>query len=64
MGVDAAGGRREKLVPARRRGDAWEPCRAVGPNMLRGLSEAEGLLSIPRAGLVPGDRSVVLPLPW
>ena len=64
VGVDAAGGRREKLVPARRRGDAWEPCRAVGPNMLRGLSEAEGLLSIPRAGLVPGDRTVVLPLPW
>lgn len=64
VGADAAGGRREKLVPARRRGDAWEPCRAVSSNMLRGLSEAQGLLSVPRAGLAPGDSSVVLPLPW
>nr|WP_312607600.1 hypothetical protein [Kocuria rhizophila] len=40
------------------------PCRAVGSNMLRGLSEADGLLCVPRGGLEPGDSSAVLALPW
>lgn len=60
----AAGGRSERLVPARRRDGAWVPCRAVGSNMLRGLSEADGLLCVPRGGLEPGDSSAVLALPW
>ena len=61
---DLTGARSERLLPARRHEDGWVPCRAVGSNMVRGLAEAQGLLSLPREGLVRGQETVVLPLPW
>ncbi|WP_312797692.1 molybdopterin molybdotransferase MoeA [Kocuria sp.] len=63
-GKDLAGARSERLLPARRHEDGWVPCRAVGSNMVRGLAEAQGLLSVPRDGLARGQETVVLPLPW
>ncbi|MCT1615939.1 molybdopterin molybdotransferase MoeA [Kocuria marina] len=63
-GEDLAGARSERLLPARRHEEGWVPCRAVGSNMVRGLAEAQGLLSVPRDGLARGQETVVLPLPW
>ncbi|WP_233542738.1 molybdopterin-binding protein [Kocuria tytonis] len=63
-GAAVAGGRAERLVPARRRDGTWVPCRSVGSNMLRGLAAADAVLAVPRGGLEPGDPTVVLPLPW
>ncbi|MDO4918664.1 molybdopterin molybdotransferase MoeA [Kocuria sp.] len=64
LGADVAGGRAERLVPARRHDGLWQPCRAVGSNMLRGLTAADALLAVPPAGLRAGESSVVLALPW
>ncbi|CAL8899217.1 molybdopterin molybdenumtransferase MoeA [Kocuria varians] len=63
-GAEISGGRAERLVPARLEDGAWYPCRAVGSNMLRGLSAADGLLSVPRGGLHAGQPTTALPLPW
>lgn len=64
-GQDMAGSRRERLVPAQCDPDGtWRPCRASGPNMLRGLSQAEALLSVPRRGLHAGERTHLVALPW
>ena len=63
-GVDVPGGHGDRLLPARRDSGAWVPCRAVGSGMLRGLSEADGLLAVPPGGLVEGTVTQALPLPW
>lgn len=42
----------------------WEPCGAAGSNMLRGLSEAEGYLVLPKTGAWAGDAVPFLDLPW
>ncbi|MCT1873074.1 molybdopterin molybdotransferase MoeA [Brevibacterium luteolum] len=53
------------LMPARQReGNRWEPCDARGANMLRGLTEADGFLTVPTAGLRAGEQAQVLDLPW
>lgn len=62
---DIQGARRERLVPAFQHADgAWSPCRDIGANMLRGLSRADALLSVPVEGLVAGARAEALALPW
>lgn len=42
----------------------WEPCGAAGSNMLRGLSEAEGYLVLPKVGARADDPVPFLELPW
>ena len=60
-----AGARREQLLPAVQGADgAWAPCRETGANMLRGLSRADALLSVPVQGLAAGARTTALTLPW
>ena len=62
---EIAGTRRERLVPAFQHADgAWSPCRQIGANMLRGLSSAQALLSVPVEGLSAGARTEALALPW
>ncbi|MFB9775862.1 molybdopterin molybdotransferase MoeA [Brevibacterium otitidis] len=57
--------RMSTIMPARRRADGrWEPCDARGANMLRGLTEADGFLTVPKAGLSAGQPAQLLDLPW
>ena len=65
MAVEVRPVRVSTLMPARQRSDGrWEPCDARGSNMLRGLTEADGLLAVPTAGLCAGEQAQVLDLPW
>ena len=65
VAVDVRPVRVSTLMPARQREDSrWEPCDARGANMLRGLTEADGFLTVPTTGLAAGDQTQVLDLPW
>ncbi len=65
VAVDVRPVRVSTLMPARQREDSrWEPCDARGANMLRGLTEADGFLTVPTTGLATGDQTQVLDLPW
>ncbi|WP_344336443.1 molybdopterin-binding protein [Brevibacterium salitolerans] len=63
----------ERLVPARphaasvRDGTdepAWEPCTHSGPNMMRGLTRAQGWIVLPAHSVRTGERVLFLPLEW
>ncbi|WP_051297769.1 molybdopterin molybdotransferase MoeA [Brevibacterium album] len=43
---------------------AWEPCTHAGPNMMRGLTCAEGWIVLPSRAVRAGERVPFLPLEW
>nr|WP_272902537.1 molybdopterin molybdotransferase MoeA [Brevibacterium daeguense] len=43
---------------------AWELCDKTGPNMLRGLSHADGLVVLPASPVAPRGSVSCLRLPW
>lgn len=60
-----AAGPTDRLVPARRDPEGtWRPCASARAHMLRGLTEAEGLLVVPRGGIGADRRTMMLELPW
>lgn len=76
LAAGAPAARVERLTPARRVTDgtgsggahggveAWELCDRTGSNMLRGLSQAHGLVVLPTRELMPGEEVDCLTLPW
>lgn len=62
---DVAPGGLERIVPARQGSSGqWSETAGTGPNMMRGLAHADGLIVVPQAGAHAGQFVPLLSLPW
>ncbi len=62
--ADISGSRAVRLMPYRMTERGAAPAELIGPAMMRGLAESDGVLVVPRGGVRQGERVQALPLPW